>query len=124
MTGCGIKNTPRQDISPQNTVPVKETQTQDNNKQASQQNETVPKSTLSPAYSTSQSNVSVSLEQAKQIALQKVPGATEQNLAIHLDFDDGFYVYEGDIWYDRMEYEFDIDANSGTILKREQEYWR
>lgn len=68
-------------------------------------------------------DVQISLEEATQIALERVPGATEQNISIHLDFDDGWYIYEGDIIYNRMEYEFDIDANTGTILKWEQERW-
>lgn len=67
--------------------------------------------------------VSISLEQAQQIALNRVPGASAQNISIELDADDGWYVYEGDILYNRMEYEFEIDANSGTILKWEQERW-
>lgn len=71
----------------------------------------------------SASNVKVTLEQAMNIALERVPGATEQNISIHLDFDDGWYVYEGDILYNRTEYEFDIDANTGTVLKWEQESW-
>lgn len=68
-------------------------------------------------------DVQISLEEATQIALERVPGATEQNISIQLDFDDGWYVYEGDIIYNRMEYEFDIDANTGAILKWEQERW-
>lgn len=68
-------------------------------------------------------NVSVSIEEAKNIALARVPGATEKNMSIGLDYDDGWYVYEGEIMYDGMEYEFDIDANSGTILKWEAERW-
>lgn len=72
---------------------------------------------------TAAANVQISLEEATRIALERVPGATEQNISIHLDFDDGWYVYEGDIIYNRMEYEFDIDANTGTILKWEQERW-
>ena len=68
-------------------------------------------------------NVAISMEEAKSIALARVQGASEQNMSIKLDYDDGWYVYEGEIMYDGMEYEFDIDANSGTILKWEQERW-
>lgn len=68
-------------------------------------------------------NVAISMEEAKSIALSRVQGATEQNMSIKLDFDDGWYVYEGEIMYNGMEYEFDIDANSGTILKWESERW-
>ena len=66
-------------------------------------------------------DVQISLEEATQIALERVPGATEQNISIHLDFDDGWYAYEGDIIYNRMEYEFEIDANTGNVLKWEHE---
>lgn len=67
--------------------------------------------------------VQISLEEARQIALDRVPGATDQNISIHLDFDDGWYLYEGDILYNRVEYEFEIDANTGEVLKWEQEKW-
>lgn len=68
-------------------------------------------------------NVAVSFEEAQAIALERVPGATAQDMSLELDFDDGWYVYEGDIIYNRMEYEFEIDADTGTILKWEEERW-
>lgn len=68
-------------------------------------------------------DVAISLEEARSIALERVPGASEENISIHLDRDDGWYVYEGEIMYDGMEYEFDIDANSGTVVKWEEERW-
>ena len=69
------------------------------------------------------SGVSLTLEEAQKIALERVPGATAQNISIELDEDDGWYIYEGDILYNRMEYEFEIDANTGNILKWEAEKW-
>ena len=71
----------------------------------------------------SAANVAVSFEEAQAIALERVPGATAQDMSLELDFDDGWYVYEGDIIYNRMEYEFEIDADTGTILKWEEERW-
>ena len=65
----------------------------------------------------------ISLEEAQNIALERVPGATAQDMSIELDRDDGWYIYEGDILYNRMEYEFEIDANTGNILKWEEERW-
>lgn len=59
--------------------------------------------------------------EAKKIALAKVPDATEKNIRIHLDYEDGKPVYEGSIVYGGMEYDFEIDASSGTILEWEQE---
>ena len=66
-------------------------------------------------------NVAVTEEQAIQIALERVPGATDRDIRIELDFDDGVYKYEGDIIYERVEYDFEIDANTGTILEWSEE---
>lgn len=54
---------------------------------------------------------------AKEIALTKVQGATNNNIRIKRDYDDGHLVYEGEIIYNSMEYEFEIDASSGTIIE-------
>ena len=59
----------------------------------------------------------ISQEQAIQIALERVSGATEADVRIELDYDDGKYKYEGDIIHEQREYEFEIDANTGTILE-------
>ena len=66
-------------------------------------------------------DVAVSQEQAIQIALERVSGATEQDIRIELDYDDGRYKYEGDIRYNNREYDFEIDANTGTILEWSEE---
>lgn len=42
-------------------------------------------------------------------------------LKIELDYDDGYYKYEGDIIYDQKEYEFEIDANTGEFLEWKEE---
>lgn len=66
---------------------------------------------------------SISADEAADIALERVPGATANDLRIELDHDDGRLVYEGEIVYDRMEYEFKIDALSGSILEWDSERW-
>lgn len=66
-------------------------------------------------------DVAVSSEKAIETALAKVPGATENDIRIELDYDDGKYKYEGDIIYNRVEYDFEIDANSGEILEWSEE---
>lgn len=66
-------------------------------------------------------DVAVSSEKAIETALAKVPGATENDIRIELDYDDGRYKYEGDIIYNRVEYDFEIDANSGEILEWSEE---
>ena len=71
----------------------------------------------------SSGSTQISMEEAIRIALDRVPGATEQDVSIELERDDGWLIYEGDILYNRMEYEFEIDARSGNMLKWEEEAW-
>ena len=59
----------------------------------------------------------VSQEEATQLVLERVPGATESDVRIRLDQDDGREVYEGEVYYDRTEYEFEIDASTGSFLE-------
>ena len=63
----------------------------------------------------------ISQDQAISIALERVPGATANDIRIELDNDDGQYRYEGEIIYDQKEYDFEIDANTGTILEWSEE---
>ncbi len=66
----------------------------------------------------------ITADQAKDIALEKVPGATQAHvLKFKSDIEDGRHVYEGEIYYQGVEYEFDIDANSGQVLKWEEEHY-
>ena len=64
-------------------------------------------------------SAAISTEQAKQIALARVPGATD--IRIHLDRDDGRLEYEGSIYYGSWEYEFTIDATTGAIREWERD---
>lgn len=63
----------------------------------------------------------ISQEDATKAALERVEGATNQDIRIHLDYDDGRQVYEGDIYYNNIEYEFKIDASTGKFLEWSQE---
>ena len=65
----------------------------------------------------------ISLEKARSIALAKVPGASASDVRIHLDRDDERQIYEGEIYYNRMEYEFEIDAFTGNIIEWSKERW-
>lgn len=54
---------------------------------------------------------------AKEIALAKVSGATAANITkCKLDYDDGRWEYDVEIRYNGLEYEFEIDAYTGTII--------
>lgn len=68
-------------------------------------------------YSSQQGGSSIiTAEQAQQLALAQVPGASESDIwKFKTDHDDGMLLYEGEIIYNGMEYEFEIDAYSGFI---------
>lgn len=57
----------------------------------------------------------IGLDRAREIALAKQPGGTIKEISF--DFEDGRAVYEGELLHNGREYEFDIDAVSGDILK-------
>lgn len=63
----------------------------------------------------------LTLEEAKKLALDKVPGATDQNIAIEFEIDDGYYIYEGEIIYNQTKYEFEIDAVTGAFWEWSEE---
>ena len=67
--------------------------------------------------------VSASKEEAVKLLLEKVPGASEQNIHMKLEEDDGRVVYEGEVLYDKKEYDFEISAQTGEILSWEVENW-
>ena len=61
----------------------------------------------------------ISREKAQKLAQDKAPKATL--IQLELDVDDGRAVYEGELREGSMEYEFEIDAITGSFLKWEQE---
>lgn len=61
-------------------------------------------------------------EQARSIALEKVPGANANHVRkMKLEYDDGRWEYEVEIYCDGVEYEGEIDARTGEVLKWEAE---
>ena len=67
-------------------------------------------------------SATVSEATAKQTALTRVSGATEADIyEWKLDYDDGRPEYDGKIIYDGSEYEFTIDATTGTITEWDAE---
>ena len=88
---------------------------QQENQNAANQNQTQSQGTET------QAGVAVSQEEATKMALERVSGASAQDIRIQLEFDDGIQKYEGDIIYNGREYEFEIDANTGTFLEWSEE---
>lgn len=64
----------------------------------------------------------ITREKAQEIALAKVPGAKAEHIVkLELDQDDGQLIYEAEIVYNAMEYELEISAADGKVLKFESE---
>lgn len=88
--------------------------------------ETAAQQNIPPASAPAQPQAepkSVSLEQAKQLALQKagLSGQTVIWEKAELDEEDGISYYELEFTFSQSEYECEVDAGSGSILKFEQD---
>ena len=87
--------------------------------------ETAADAKKAPEPSSSEKKASskeISEAEAKKIAFAQVPGAKESDIrGFEVDYDDGRLEYEGSIYFNEMEYEFEIDGFSGAIRSWEVE---
>lgn len=70
----------------------------------------------------STSGSAVTLEQARALVAERIPGVSADSVQIEQDREDGRTVYEGEVYYDRTEYEFEIDASTGSFIKWSVDY--
>lgn len=72
-----------------------------------------------PADYNAQNSSSITADRAKEIAAAQAGLKVSDITFIKMkqDFDDGRLLYEGEFRHGTMEYEFDIDANTGAILE-------
>lgn len=92
----------------------------DNTSAAADENSTADNSTSSaPSGNSTHKNATngITWEEAAALALERVTGASEQDLRMELEFDDGYEKYEGEIIYNQIEYDFEIDASTGKFLE-------
>lgn len=82
--------------------------------------ETAAQSTETTAAGSSNQQ-QISEEQAREIALARAEAANPEILQLHLERDDGRLLYEGKMQDDASQYEFEIDAYTGVVLKWETE---
>lgn len=65
----------------------------------------------------------ISMSEARQIALQRVPGATDSDIVkCKLDRDDGIQIYEIEIRIGNREYEIEINAHTGAIMDYDEDW--
>ena len=61
----------------------------------------------------------IGTEKAKEIAIEKAGGG--EVVSLEMDIENGRMVYEGELVKDGVEYDFDIDALDGTVIKWEKD---
>ena len=78
----------------------------------------------STTQSTSQTTTKITAEKAKEIALNHagVKSSDVTGYKSDLDWDDGVSVYELEFWAGGYEYDYEINAVTGAVLKSEKEY--
>ena len=57
----------------------------------------------------------VSVDEAKELIVRKVPGAAAEEIRIREEQEDGRGRYEGELFFQDMKYEFEIDPATGRI---------
>lgn len=63
----------------------------------------------------------ISIAEARDLALSRVPGARVENIQIVGGYDDGIVLYQGEIHYNNLEYDFEINAYTGEFIEWETE---
>ena len=63
----------------------------------------------------------LSEQKAREIALARAQAGNARIVEMELEEDDGRLLYEGEMRDDANEYEFEIDAYTGTVVKWEAE---
>lgn len=76
---------------------------------------------LQPNRNNSDTGVSISENEAVALVLERVPGAGSEHVYIQLERDDGHWMYDGEIYYNGKEFEFEMNAESGQILEWSEE---
>lgn len=64
----------------------------------------------------------ITLEEAVQLVLDRVPAASSEDVRIQLEEEDGRQVYEGEVICNRAEHEFEIDAATGDFIQWSVDY--
>ena len=121
LAGCGAQPAQSTDANA-NKESTQQTQTTDNKSQTNTQS-TTQTQTQTPAQTTPAQPTYIGEEAAKKAALSHA-GFDESavtNLKVELDLDDGTPHYDVDFKQGGMEYDYDINATTGEIMKSKSE---
>lgn len=70
---------------------------------------------------TTKQQITITESEAKQLMTEKVPGA--EIIKFKLEKDDGVLKYDGTLVKDNMEYDIDVNANTGKIISFKEEVY-
>ena len=121
LAGCGAQPAQSTDANA-NKESTQQTQTTDNKSQTNTQS-TTQTQTQTPAQTTPAQPTYIGEEAAKKAALGHA-GFDESavtSLKVELDTDDGTVHYDVDFKQGGMEYDYDINATTGEIMKSKSE---
>ena len=121
LAGCGAQPAQSTDANA-NKESTQQTQTTDNKSQTNTQS-TTQTQTQTPAQTTPAQPTYIGEEAAKKAALSHA-GFDESavtNLKVELDTDDGTVHYDVEFKQGGMEYDYDINATTGEIMKSKSE---
>ena len=63
----------------------------------------------------------VTMDEAVALIQENVPGSSAEDIRIWEERDDGWTLYEGNLYYDGVSYEFEIDPETGIIFNWSEE---
>ena len=66
----------------------------------------------------------IGVQKAQEAALSHAGISADDAVALHteMDYEDGIMIYEVEFYYDVYEYDYEIDAKSGAVLKSEKDF--
>lgn len=113
LSACGGTDAGSQDI--QSTAPSSDTNSITSDDSAAQSQPSQQDSS-----SGSGNTGDIGMDAVISIVLDRVPGATKNDInELECEYDDGRIEYEGELYYNGYEYEFEVDGATGNILKWE-----
>lgn len=115
LSACGGSGTDAGSQDIQSTAPSSDTNSSTSDDSAAQSQPSQQDSS-----SGSGNTGDIGMDAVISIVLDRVPGATKNDIdELECEYDDGRIEYEGELYYNGYEYEFEIDGATGNILKWE-----
>ena len=123
MDSAAVQTTTALTVSSAETMMMETQSAQENSMEGNTETSAAPFQMNQTEAVTEKVSESIDMETAKEIALKDAGVSAEaiSYSSAKLDWDDGRQVYEVDFFVNEIEYEYEILASSGSILKKKQD---